>query len=148
MYLSAHFDLDEFITSETATRYGIDNTPNEEIVDNLRFLASMMEEVRLLLDKPIIIKSGYRCPKLNSAIGGAKTSQHMQGLAADFICPQFGKPYDVADEISRSDLRFDQLIYEGKNGKPWVHISVSDQPRWERLTKEYNPDKYVKGIIK
>ena len=145
MYLSAHFDLDEFITSETATRYGIDNTPNDEIVDNLRFLASMLEEVRILLDnKPIIIKSGYRCPKLNSAIGGAKTSQHMQGLAADFICPSYGTPYDICYEISASNLRFDQLIYEGN----WVHISVSDQPRGDRLTAYFNPSRYVKGIIK
>ena len=150
MYLSAHFDLDEFITSETATRYGIDNTPNDDIVDNLRFLASMMEEVRILLgNKPITIKSGYRCPKLNSAIGGSKTSQHMQGLAADFICPQYGTPYDIADEISRSDLRFDQLIYEGANGSnPWIHMSVSDQPRGDRLTAYFNPTRYVKGIVK
>lgn len=146
MYLSTHFDLDEFTTSETAIRYGIDNTPNDEVIDNLRFLASMMEEVRNLLGgKPITIKSGYRCPKLNSAIGGAKTSQHMLGLAADFICPQLGSPYEVAYEISTSNLIFDQLILEGG---AWVHISVSDQPRGDRLTAYFNPTRYVKGIIK
>ena len=144
MYLSAHFDLAEFVTSETAERYGIDNTPNDEIVDNLRFLCSTLEEVRQLLDKPLIIKSGYRCPKLNSAIGGAKTSQHMLGLAADFICPQFGSAYDVAYEIARSNMRFDQLIYEGS----WVHISISDMPRHDILTARFNPLSYEKGIQK
>lgn len=143
-YLSAHFTLEEMVTSETATRYGIDNTPNDDTVDNLRFLSSTLEEVRILLDKPLLIKSGYRCPKLNSAIGGSKTSQHMLGLAADFICPQFGTPFDVVSEIARSTLIFDQLIYEGS----WVHISITEAPRHEILTARFNPTRYEKGINK
>lgn len=144
MYLSSHFSLEEFVTSGYAVRNGIDNTPNDEQIDNLRFLCSTLEEIRLLLDKPMIILSGYRCPKLNSAIGGAKNSQHTLGLAADFICPQFGTPYDVADEIMRANIRVDQLIYEGS----WVHVSISDAPRMEYLTARFNPLRYEKGIRK
>ena len=144
MYLSAHFDLAEFTTSQTAERLGINNTPDDEIIDNLRFLASMMEEIRLLLGKPITITSGYRSPKLNAAIRGSASSQHMKGLAADFICTAYGTPYEVADEIARSNLNFDQLIYEGQ----WVHVSVSDQPRHDILTAKFNPLRYIKGIVK
>jgi hypothetical protein len=145
MQLSTHFDLDEFTISEYAIRNGIDNTPNDDILDNLRFLCSMLEEVRSLLDKPMIITSGYRCPKLNSAIGGSKNSQHTQGLAADFICPQFGTPYQVAEEIMSSNIRFDQLIHEGK----WAHISMSETPRREVLTAKFMPKvHYLKGLQK
>lgn len=131
MNISAHFDLSEFVTSQEAARRGIDNTPSLEVVDNLRWIASLMEEVRELLGVPILISSGYRCPKLNSSIGGATNSQHVQGLAVDFIAPKFGDPYEVASAISRSTIQYDQLIHE--YGR-WVHISISDTPRRQDLS--------------
>lgn len=142
MNLSKHFTLAELTTSQEAARRGLDNTPGLEVVDNLHWLASLLEEVRDLLGHPMIISSGYRSPKVNSSIGGSKNSQHVQGLAADFICPGFGDPYEVASAISRSSIKYDQLIHE--YGR-WVHISISDTPRRQDLSI-FRAGEYQSGI--
>lgn len=143
MRLSPNFSLSELSYSETAEERGIDNTPPPEVVENLRRLAAGLESVRALLGAPLEISSGYRCPALNEAVGGSSTSQHMQGLAADFECTAFGTPLEVADAIRRSDLEFDQCILE--YGR-WVHLSFSDAPR-RRLLTIYDDDKgYVAGL--
>lgn len=88
MNLTAHFKLSEFIKSATATARHIDNTPSEEIVKNLKFLCEqILEPLRQHFNTPIIIGSGYRCPKLNAAVGGVKTSYHQYGYAADLHLP-------------------------------------------------------------
>ena len=148
MQLTKHFSLEEFTESNTATRLNINNDPPPEILSNLFLLASTMEEVRTLLDKPISINSGYRCPQLNKVIGGSKTSAHMKGLACDFISRQFGSPLAIAKEISESTIQFDQLIYEGT----WVHIGLSDNPinqRREILTAKFYGGKttYLHGLV-
>jgi hypothetical protein len=144
MMLSAHFSLAEFTASETATRKGLDNTPEPEVIETLKLTAAGMEEVRALLGVPIIIHSGYRSPKVNSAIGGAVTSQHCKGEAVDFIAPQFGTPNDVCRAILDSTIAFDQLIDE----KGWAHISFSDAPRHSVLTAHFGNGKttYTPGI--
>lgn len=139
MKLSIHFDLSEFTHSQTAIRRGIDNTPDDTILTNLYRLAQTLEQVREVLGKPIIISSGYRCPELNAAIGGSKTSAHMKGLACDFTCPAFGTPYAVALEIADSVVEFDQIIYEGT----WVHLGLSDNPRRQLLTARFPNGKAV-----
>jgi hypothetical protein len=143
MKLSKNFTLDEFVTSETAARNGIDNTPNEDVVDNLKWLCSVAEDVRELLDVPIIVLSGYRCPKLNTLLKGAKNSQHVTGLAMDFIAPAYGTPFEIARAISASGLQYDQLIHEFGQ---WVHLSVSETPRKEDLTI-FKAGGYRRGII-
>lgn len=74
-----------------------------------------LERVRAVLGCPILISSGYRSPKLNAAIGGARNSQHCKGEAADFIAPGFGSPMEVCKEIVKhqESIQFDQLIHEG-----------------------------------
>ena len=79
---------------------------------------------------PITVTSGYRCPALNAAIGGAKDSQHMRGEAADFICPRFGTPTEVAAALRDSGIEYDQLLLEFGR---WVHISFSAAPRRQAL---------------
>lgn len=146
MQLSEHFSLDELIRSDYATRKSIDNTPSAEVLENLGMLAAGLEGVRAVLSMPVHVSSGYRCAKLNSAIGGSKSSAHMQGLAADFTCPQFGCPADVARAIVENKLRigFDQLILEGR----WIHVAFADEPRYEVLTAHFGkgPTTYTKGI--
>ena len=136
MQLSEHFSLKEFTYSEIATRKGIDNTPNTEMLENLRMLALRLEGVRDVLSMPIHITSGYRSPKLNAAIGSKPTSSHVNGLAVDFICPSFGDPLEICHKLKEhwAEIEFDQLIYEGD----WVHISCSDDhPRHEILTAHF-----------
>ena len=101
------------------------------MVDALRRTAQLLEQVRALLNKPILVSSGYRAPLVNRAVGGAANSAHMLGCAADFSCPAFGSPLEVAREIGQSDIVFDQLIYEFR---AWVHIAWSPQTRRMVLT--------------
>lgn len=131
MKLSEHFTLAELTASQSAARLGLDNTPPVAIVDALRKTAQLLEQVRALLGKPIIVSSGYRAPQVNRAVGGAANSAHMLGCAADFACPAFGSPLEVAREIAQSDIAYDQLIHEFR---AWVHIAWSPQPRRMVLT--------------
>lgn len=136
MNLSPHFTLAEMTVSQTAARRGIDNTPPPEVVARLRKTAQGMEGVRVVLGgAPILISSGYRSPAVNSAVGGAKSSQHMTGEAVDFTAPRFGSVVDVFDAIRRSGIKYDQLIQEFGS---WVHISFSDKPRGQALIIDRN----------
>jgi len=145
MQLSTNFKLNEFTTSQTATRKGIDNTAPAPIIERLRMLANTLEQVRTLLgNHSIRISSGYRCLALNRAIGSGDTSAHVQGYAVDFTCPGFGTPKEVANKIAQSDIKFDQLIYEGT----WIHLSVDPRNRRDVLTATFKGGKatYSKGI--
>ena len=146
MKLSPHFSLSEFTLSQTAIRKGINNDPTSEVLGNLKVLCTrVLEPVRALLGHPMFITSGYRCPALNGAIGGSPNSAHIKGLAADFVCPMFGKPRDIAELIMAKDIEYDQMIYEGG----WVHISTANEPRRETLTALFEPDGvvYRVGIV-
>ncbi len=92
MILTPHFTLQEFTESATARKYGIDNTPPAEVVNNLRRLCkNTLEPLREALDMPVIITSGYRCKALNLRIScSSRKSQHMLGQAADFYIAQRG----------------------------------------------------------
>ena len=143
--LSEHFSLDEFTASQEATRHGINNKPSEKVVENLRMLAALLEQVRELLGGGAIrISSGYRSIALNRHIGSNDTSAHVRGWAADFTCPSFGTPLAVAKKIAESNLKFDQLIYEGT----WIHISCDPQNRRQLLTArfEHGHTYYTTGI--
>lgn len=118
-----YFRLSEFIKSATAKRLGIDNTPTFEIVDNLNRLADYLDSIREKFGKPILVSSGYRCPLLNQAVGGAVNSQHLKGLAADLVCSDMEKLLSII----RESKGFDQLITEHNKGSKsyWIHVSVA-----------------------
>jgi len=143
MRLTQNFSLEQLIYSETAERERIDNTPAPEIVDNLRLLAQGLEQVRTLTGFPLDISSGYRCPRLNSRVGGARTSQHTRGQAADFTCAEFGPPLAIIKAIRDSDIDFDQCILEYAR---WVHISFSAAPRGKVLTIYDSKVGYLDGL--
>lgn len=137
--LSPNFRLIEFVVSETARRLKIDNTPTEEIVENLKLLCeNVLEPLRELLGKSIKIISGYRCLELNTAIGGSKNSQHMQGKAGDLRV----EGYTVGElfkKIQSSNLQYDQLIEER---------FVPTNPNSGCLHISYNASKNRKKSIK
>jgi zinc D-Ala-D-Ala carboxypeptidase len=134
MQLTTHFNLDEFLVSQTAARLGIDNTPTDAKLENIKKLACYLEEVRLFVRKPIHISSGYRSPALNKNIpGSSKNSAHCLGLAAD--CRIEGMtPFEACELVSGNFPGFDQIIYEfGPSG--WMHVGLSNgQPRGQLLS--------------
>ncbi|MEN5302398.1 D-Ala-D-Ala carboxypeptidase family metallohydrolase [Pseudomonas sp. TWI628] len=131
MLITPHFSLEELTTSQIAARDGLDNTPTPAVLSNLRLLCQVLEQVRVLLGCPIIVSSGYRSAAVNARVGGARGSQHVQGLAADFTVIGVDNR-EVVRQISKSDVAFDQLILEFDS---WVHLSVSAAaPRREVLT--------------
>jgi zinc D-Ala-D-Ala carboxypeptidase len=143
MRLTPNFSLEQLIQSDTAERERIDNTPAPEILDNLRRLAQGLEQVRALTGFPLEISSGYRCPELNLRVGGARTSQHTRGQAADFTCDEFGPPLEIIKAIRDSDIEFDQCILEYAR---WVHISFSAAPRGKVLTIYDPKEGYLEGL--
>lgn len=143
MQLTENFSLAQLTFSETAEQKGIDNSPPPDVVGNLRRLANGLEAVQTLLGMPLDISSGYRCPELNRAVGGSPTSQHTQGLAADFVCADFGTPLDIAATVRDSGIEFDQCILE--YGR-WVHLSFSAAPRGRVLSIYNGHDGYLDGL--
>lgn len=123
MQLSNNFSLEELIFSQTAEREDIDNTPTNEVLQNLIYTAEQLELVKQLLNGcPVLISSGYRSPALNKAVKGANTSQHVLGKAVDFTAPKYGTPRDIVAAIKASHIEYDQLILEFGR---WVHISFT-----------------------
>lgn len=134
MMLSAHFALSELTVSQEAIRRGLNNNPTPAQIDNLRRLCETLERVRSVLGKPITVNSGFRSVLVNQAVGGAPTSEHCDGRAADIICPAYGSPYQVANAIYKAGIEFNQLIIEYG---AWVHISIPTLgrgPKNEALT--------------
>ena len=136
--------LEEFVFSETASRRGFDNNPPKEVFYNLVRTASLLEQVRKIINRPIQITSGYRCKDLNQAIGSSETSQHRLGCAADFKVKGMS-PDEVVKAIIASDIQFDQLIrefYVEGSGGGWTHISVPNDiyltPRNQALIIDKN----------
>jgi zinc D-Ala-D-Ala carboxypeptidase len=128
--LTEHFSLHEL--TSTTTHY--DNTPPSSVVCGLERLAVALELVRSACgNRPIQVASGYRSVALNSAIGGAATSDHMNGLACDFTIAGLPLP-EVMIKIMNSGMKYDQLIME----PTWIHIGIGSRMRQQSL---YTADK-------
>ncbi len=151
--ISKHISYKEGTNSVTAIRRGIDNTPNDEQLDNMVLLAEkVFEPLRAWVGGPIKINSFFRCPQLNKAIGGSAKSQHCHGQAID-IDDTYGK---VANSemynYIKKNLDFDQMIWEfGDDDNPdWVHVSyVSEDENRRRCLKAFKDknNKTVYSII-
>lgn len=136
-----HFNVSEFFRSSTAAKNGIKNEPSSDekatIVRNINLLVdNVLDPVRDMVNTPIIITSGYRCPKVNRLVGSVDNSQHMSGCAADFHVMGFtpAMMYEVFLYIFNT-LEYDQLIYY--RGKNIIHVSyVENYPRCEAFLKE------------
>ncbi len=121
-----YFTMNELTHSATAIRKGIDNTPDNTVKANLTALvANILDPLREAYGKPIVVSSGYRCVKLNRAVGGVARSQHITGQAADIqsVSKSRADHKKLFELVQRLRLPFDQLIdeYDYK----WVHISFN-----------------------
>jgi len=118
---SKNFTLQELLLTEHRNFDEAQYNPPAEIVENLRALVvNILQPLRDALGSPITIKSGYRCPPLNKAVNGSKTSQHMSGHAADIVDLTNGNEF-LFKKIKELNLPFDQMIDEF--GFRWVHVS-------------------------
>jgi hypothetical protein len=127
MKLSNNLSVKEVTKSNTAKRFGIDNRPTIEHLQNLKAIAlNIFQPARNHFKKPIFVSSGYRSGDLNEKIGGSKTSQHSKGQALDLDAHTFGglTNKELFYFISEH-LEFDQIIWEfGTDEEPdWVHVS-------------------------
>ena len=152
MKLTDHFSLKEFTDSAKAQKLGIENKPTLEHIKNLKRLSEKLEIVREGLNKIITITSGYRCPALNKAVGGEKTSKHLEGNAADInvsISLREVMNYCIKN---KDKINYDKIIYEtGKEGENWIHFQqLNDESKHRKLairgkynhqkeTMEYSP---------
>jgi zinc D-Ala-D-Ala carboxypeptidase len=125
--MTPHFTLAELTHTDHRL---LDNTPNAQELANLQRLAEFLETVKSTLGgKSIMINSAFRSKAVNDAVGSKDTSQHRQGLAADFRVPGMA-PDAVVRAIIAAKLPFDQIIREFD---AWTHISISDKPRRQAL---------------
>lgn len=120
MKLTKHFTLDELTRSDIAQRHSLDNMPSKDIIPNLIRVAELLEDVRSLFNKPIIVNSGYRSVAVNSLLGSKPTSAHCIGCAADIRINGL-TPDQIVGKIVKSDIQYDQVIREFDS---WVHISI------------------------
>lgn len=135
MQLSKNFHLSEFTHSQVASRFGLNNTPTDKIIDNLKLLCEkVLQPIRDNYNKPVVISSGYRSSAVNRAVGGSNRSQHRFGQAADFTIPSVDN-WDLAQWIWKN-LNYDQLILEFYTGgnSGWIHVGYSPRHLNQELT--------------
>ena len=122
-FISPHFTFEELTKTNRIPYKLLNSLLAKCYISNLTILANyLLEPARIVLNTPLIITSGYRCPILNSQIGGSKTSQHINGTAADFIVNTKKISLETAFiKLKESPfLHYGQLILE----KSWIHISL------------------------
>jgi len=152
MNLSANFNLKEMTKSDTATRLGLDNTPGEVEIENLRLLCEkVLQPVRDHFGKSVTVNSGFRSPESNAAVGGSKTSDHCKGQAADIEIP--GVPNAELAQWIMDNCDYTQLILEfytqGIPDSGWVHVSFDPSNlKMQELTavKVAGKTQYLPGL--
>lgn len=118
-----YFTVKELTHSDTAKARNIDNTPSGEVRENLeRLITNLLDPIREIWGKPLIVNSGYRCTQLNNAVGGVSNSNHLKGEAADITTGSKQGNLKLFEMVKASNLAFDELIDE-KNGS-WLHVAL------------------------
>jgi zinc D-Ala-D-Ala carboxypeptidase len=153
MKLTANFSLEELTKSETALRFGLDNTPNDQELSNLVALCeSVLQPIRDHFGKGVKVNSGFRDPEVNAKVGGSKTSDHCKGMAADIEIPGVANA-DLAQFIV-DNMTFRQVILEfytpGIPDSGWVHVSYDITDNKKQVltaTKQNGKTVYLPGLV-
>ena len=153
MKLTENFSLHEMTKSETALRHGLDNSPGEQEIENLRRLCEhVLQPIRDAYGRGVKVNSGFRHPDVNAAVGGSRTSDHTRGMAADIEIPGVAN-YDLAKYIE-DYFDYTQLILEfytpGIPDSGWVHVSYDpNNLKKQSLTamRENGKTVYKPGLI-
>jgi zinc D-Ala-D-Ala carboxypeptidase len=153
MNLTKNFTLEEMTKSETALRYDIDNTPNEQEISSMKLLAEkVLQPVRDHFGKGVKVNSGFRNQDVNQKVGGSRNSDHTRGQACDIEIP--GVPNVELAEWIRDNLEFNQLILEfytpGVPDSGWVHVSYIPENNKKQVltaTKKDGKTVYLQGLV-
>ena len=125
MATNSYFTVAELCASDTAKKYGINNTPDLTITAHLQQLINFLNPLREAWGSAIKVTSGYRCDKLNRFVGGSKTSSHLIGYGVDLV-PANGK-MDAFKKFIVDYMKtctFDQCIIEKSGKTEWIHIGL------------------------
>ena len=125
MATKSYFTVAELCASDTAKKYGINNTPDLTITTHLQQLINFLNPLREAWGSAIKVTSGYRCKQLNDMVGGSKTSSHMIGYGVDLV-PANGK-MDAFKKFIVDYMKiriFDQCIIEKSGKTEWIHIGL------------------------
>lgn len=128
---SEFFSLAELIKSSTATKHHIDNTPPSDVVKNLQYGVDMvLDPLRRIYGKPIIITSGYRCQKLNTLVGGVANSWHTRGNAADIHVASLTEATKLFSNLQKIPS-VDTVLFEHSSSGQWLHVqwNMAQTPR-------------------
>lgn len=118
-----YFTIAEMTKSDTADRRGINNRIPKDLLPNAEHLITeVLDPLREWYGRPIYVNSGYRCPRLNKAVGGVSTSFHLMGGAADIDTRQGKEENGKLFEYIKENLPFTELGWEG--GGRWVHVAL------------------------
>lgn len=153
MHLTKNFTLEELTKSETALRFGMDNTPNDEQLSNMVALCEcVLQPIRDHFGKGVKVNSGFRDPEVNAKVGGSKTSDHCKGMAADIEIPGVANA-ELAQWIV-DNLEFRQVILEfytpGIPDSGWVHVSYNPGDNKKQVltaTKQSGKTVYLPGLV-
>jgi zinc D-Ala-D-Ala carboxypeptidase len=153
MNLTKNFTLEEMTKSETALRYDIDNTPNEQEISAMKLLAEkVLQPVRDHFGKGVKVNSGFRNQDVNQKVGGSRNSDHTRGQACDIEIP--GIPNAELAEWIKDNLEFNQLILEfytpGVPDSGWVHVSYIPEDNKKQVltaTKKDGKTVYLQGLV-
>ena len=135
------------LVSEAAARLSFDEQfdPSADVVKNLEALSkNILQPLRDGMKSSVRVNSGYRCLRVNTAIGGSATSQHLTGHAADIQDLKNGNEF-LLRKIIELKLPFDQIINEF--GYKWIHVSY-DPKKNRRQILEAVKDKNSKTVYK
>ncbi len=136
----SYFTIDELCQSDTAEKYNIDNSPTPEAKENLQALIdNVLNPARRAYGSYIKVNSGYRCSKLNEKVGGASSSQHTKGEAADITGGSIANNKKIFQAIAELGV-YDQLIWE--KGGQWVHVSYKRSGNNRLAMLDYNGSSY------
>lgn len=124
---TAYFKPSEFINSRTADTLGIDNIPDDDAIwlNLIKIINYVLIPVRKRINMPIIISSGYRSPRLNSAVKGAARSYHMEGRAVDIYCANLKALDDAIVAVNEANLKAHRpVLKEFIRHKNFIHIAL------------------------
>jgi hypothetical protein len=138
--LSKYMSYNEAVRSNTAERLGIDNTPTDYQLNNMRFVASeVFDKVREFVDGPLTCSSFLRVKALNRAIGSGDTSFHVHGGAIDIKNISTTVTNAQIFDFIRCNLEFSELIWEyGTDTEPaWVHVAYLEGDNRKMVKRAY-----------